>query len=299
MFLHPVLFLSHQVGSSQGLEVSWPGGLAPLYRDLRPRLEFQAARSQFVGENFKVRDQLDERLVHFGAEPLFVEEYLRRYPLDDRARLAMSEFFRGLPAFSTDLAAAVRADAVLDGEVDPQRLAPLPDAVLARILLAGRLAAEVDRQPRPDTALCSAYLEAEGGLLRAAGSVFGRPATDGLKRRAERCLAAASSEQAEPLRVRVALALAQAGDEGALAAIGILAGSGGLQRLPPRSAADLLMAGALVLLQQGRREQAVMLAEHALSFAPHDPVAMRIVWAVKPERAAAIESRPATTTPPS
>jgi spermidine synthase len=299
MFLHPSLFLAHQVGSSQGLEVSWPSRRAPLYRDLRPRLEFQAARSQFVGENFKVREQLDERLTRWGAELLFVEDYLRRRPLDGRGRMALAEVLGALPAFPAELTAAVRAGAMLDGGVDPQRLAALPDALLARMTLAGRLGEEIDRRPQPDASLCAAYLEAEGSLLRAAGSVFGRPAAAGLKARAERCLGAAPPGQAGTLRASVAFALAQAGDEGALPAIGILLREGALQRLPPRSAADLLMAGAVVLLQQGRREEAATLAEHALGFAPHDPGALRVVWAIKPERAAAIEARAATTAPPS
>lgn len=192
MFLHPVLFLAHQIGTSQGMEIAWPSRVAPVYRDLHPRLEFLAARSQFVGENFKVRDQLDERLLRWGAEPLFLEEYLRRYPIDDRGRVALSEFFGLLGGFSSELGAAVTAEAILDGAVGPERWNRLPESILAKMTLATRLGDEIDRRPVLEGALCESYLEAERGLLRAAASVFGRPPAAGLEARAERCIAARS-----------------------------------------------------------------------------------------------------------
>jgi len=285
-FLHPVLFLSHQIGTDQGLQVAWPAGSAPVYRDLRPRLEFEAARSQFVAQRYRVRTRIDERLTRVGAEPLFVEEYLARRPLDANARLVLGDLFTGLGGSYEELGAALTATAVLDGADSPELLARLPESLLAKVVLARVRGRQIDADAQPGAAVCEGYLQAERGLLRAASSVFGRPPAEPLETRVEKCIAA-TPQAAEGLRTGLARALADAGAaEPALRRIRQIERDGLLDRMQPREAAELLVSGSMLLLQSSQREQAFPWAARALDLDPLNAAAARIVWALKGARAA-------------
>jgi hypothetical protein len=294
-FLHPVLFLSNQIGTAQGMQVAWPRGSAVVYRDLRPRLEFQAARAQFVAEPFKARLQIDERRTRLAAEPLFLEEYLARYPLDDRGRLALGELLTSLGGWHAELGAAINAGMLASGAGPAELLARLPDAVLSRLVVSRQLGAAIDRAPLPPAAACEKYLEAEQGLLAASRSVFGRLDTAPLESRIERCIAAAP-ERGERLRIGLARALADAGAaEPAVRRIRAIQADGLLDRLQPRDAAALLVSGSTLLLQSPGREQAFPWASRALQLDPFNVMAARIVWALKAARPGEGPSGAATT----
>jgi spermidine synthase len=286
MFMHPVLFLSNQIGTSQGMGVAFPSEAGHVLHDLRPRLEFDAARAQYLAQHYAVRQQIDERVTRAGAEPLFLEDYLARYPLDDRGRMALSNLYREMGGGYTDLQSALAAGLVLGGSTDPSLLPMLPDAVLANVVVAARLGSAIDAGVA-EIGVCDAYLHAELTALREARSVFGRPATAHVERRYERCVAALP-EATQRLNALLARALAAAGAvEPALRRIRQLEEAGMLPRLDRREAGDLLVAGSLLLLESSRRDEALLLARRALAMDPFNSAAVRLVTALSPRVASA------------
>ena len=282
MFLHPVLFLGHQLGTSDGVNAAWPHGSAPVYRDLTPRLEFQAARAQFVSEVYHVRTQLDERMTRVGAEPLFVEEYLARHPLDARGRVALADLFDGIDGSYVDMRTALVGHETLNGNEALGLLARVPESFRSNLLLSGRLGQAIDAGTQP-VPLCQDYLAAAQALIRQSTSVFGRPAApalDVVAARANRC-AAAHPEAASTLRVTLARALADAeATAPAVALIRDLQKEGVVDRLPPAEAASLLVSGAVLLLRDAQRPEALAMAEDALKRDPINPSAARLVVAL-------------------
>jgi spermidine synthase len=283
-FLHPTLFLSHQIGTGEGMEMAWPMGDARVFEDLRPALEYQAARAQFVSESYRVRAQLDERMTRLGSEPLFVEQYLERHPLDDRTRLVLADLFGQMGGSYEDLRAALTATVAIGAGDLPALLSRLPDALLAKLALARALGREIDRGAPLDAGLCEAYLGAEHGVLRLSGSVFGRAPVAPFEARVERCMQALPAH-AEKMSVGLAKALADAGAaEPALRRIRQIETNGALERLPAPAAADLLVSGSVLLLQSSARDSAFPWAARALKLDPGHGAAARIVLALRPSQ---------------
>ena len=65
----PVLFLLSQFGSNAGTREFWAKAPARPYRDQFPRMEFMAARAQFVGKPYAIYADLDERLSPLAPSP--------------------------------------------------------------------------------------------------------------------------------------------------------------------------------------------------------------------------------------
>ena len=280
LFKHPLLFLATQVGANEGTRMAWPSRGAASYADLRPRLEFQAARAQFVGKAFKLRDEIDERLARRGAEPLFLEEYLARFPVQRSERVLLWSILRNLQAQYQDLGNALAVQAILDGDPDPDLLTGLPDDLAARVLFTASLGAKLDAAAPEDPASCNVYLDAHGKLLKVAASVFGRPAPGRFVERMERC-AAAMPDRALDWQARVAGALAESGEADlAVRRIQDLEASGSLARLPDGRGAELLGTAAELLLQAGRREEAVACLTRARALDDKNARVRRLVLAL-------------------
>jgi spermidine synthase len=296
MFMHPILFLSNQIGTAQGVGVAFPAGSGHVLRDLRPRLEFDAARAQYVAQHYAVRTELDERMRPLGAEPLFVADYLARYPLDDGGRLALSNLYREMGGSYADLRAALAASLVLGGRNEASLLPMLPDSLLANIVVAGRLGQAIDGGVA-ELDLCDAYLRAEHAVLREARTMFGRPATEHVERRYDRCVTALP-EATQRLSAILVKALADGGAiEPALRRIRQMDESGVLVRLERREAASLLVAGSLLLLESARRDEAFPFAQRALAMDPFNAAAARLVAALGPRAAPLAQARAAAAPP--
>jgi hypothetical protein len=249
----PVLFLLGQIASDEGARLFWAERAAPPYRDAFPRMEFQAARSQFVGRSYGIASELDERLAPLGSEPLFLAEYLRRSPLTPADRAGLSEQLARLLPASRLRRALLVLQALEDGE-DPTRDLSLPEGSMANLLLTRFL----DSRWRGglDPTSCSAYLKAMGSLLAEATSVLGSPSTRKLTARAEEC-AARNPDLADRLLLDLVPQLAAAGAvEDALARLQALDAQGRLERASPHEKADLLSLGRRLSLRLGRRDEA-------------------------------------------
>jgi spermidine synthase len=283
-FEDPVLFLAHQIGSAEAVSLAWPPGTAPLFQDQRPSLEFQAARAQYRGAHYPVKEHLDGRVTRLGREPLFLEEYLARHPLQPAARVDLARELALLGTSFEHLRVAVAADILLGGADDPRLLLGLPDAVLARLTLARDLGARIDGGD-VDQSLCDAYVTTEHGVLRDARSVFGTLHVDKLEARVGRCVAATPKEEPR-LRAHLAKALADAGaDDAALRWIRTMADDGSLQQIEKKEAAAVLAAGAVLLLRSGSYDGARPWAERALALDNTNVAAARIVLALTAKRA--------------
>jgi spermidine synthase len=282
-FEDPVLFLAHQIGSAEAVTLAWPPGTAPLFQDKRPSLEFQAARAQYRGAHYPVKEHLDGRVTRLGHELLFLEEYLLRHPLQPAARVELARELALLGTSFEHLKAAVSADILLGGADDPRLMFNLTDSALARFTLARDLGARIDRGDVDET-VCEAYMTTEHGVLRDARSVFGTLHVDNLEARVGRCIAARPQEEPR-LRARLAKALADAGaDDAALGWIRRMADDGSLQRIEKKDAADVLAAGAVLLLRSGSYEGARPWAERALALDNTNVAAARIVLALRARR---------------
>jgi spermidine synthase len=275
LFKHPLLFLANQVGTNDGVRTVWPGRAAVRFADLKPRLEFQAARAQFVGKGYDLRADLDERLARRGAEPLFLEQYLQRFPVERADRASFWGVLRSLPAQYQDLGHALAVEAVLEGDTNPDLLIGLPDEIVAKVLYVAALGTTLDG-PRPDVASCRTYLESHGQLLRVAASAFGRPAPGRLVERMDRC-AAALPREAPEWQLRLATVLAESGETDlALGRIDALEASGALVSLRAAQRAELLATGAELLLQSGRRAEALAWLERARALDGQNPRVVRL-----------------------
>lgn len=204
----PVLFLLGQLGTDAGSRAFWEKSAAPPYRDHFPRMEFLAARAQFVGKAYPLHAELDERVSPLGAEPLLVSEYLKRFPLSvlDRSRLRRTLLSQG--GVLGRLGQALTMRAAVEGEGDPLDLLALPEASMARVLLARSL------EPRfrggTSVELCTAYLGALGNAMIEASCVLGHPSTVALVRHSEECMAR-HPDMAERWRIGLVKSLEAAG----------------------------------------------------------------------------------------
>jgi hypothetical protein len=296
LFRDPVLFLALQIGTREGIDFAWPAGSARMYGDRTPRLEFEAARAQFVGAHYPVTGQLDERLTRVGSEPLFLEDYLARHPLDDAGRIRLVESMGHAGKDFRELRATVTADLASRGRDDIQLMMALPEPVLARLIVSRRVGQALDASSVPDPNLCGDYVVLERALLRDARSVFGRPATADFETRMQRCLATSTDGR---LSARFARALADAGAaESAVRRITELEQSGSLAQLENKEASDLLVAGSVLLLQRGAYASALPWAQRALALDGDNTAAARIVMALSqralslPKVASAAEAHP-------
>jgi spermidine synthase len=257
LFKHPMLFLASQVATGEGVQVTWPFRGADRYADVRPRLEFQAARAQYVGKAYAVRDDVDERLRRRGSEPLFLQEYLARYPEAAQDRRLLYSILRNMGPSYQALGDAVAVKEILEGRAEPPYLAGLPSDLGAAVLRTQGLGARLDGAGgASDVETCRMYLAAHAKLLGAGSSVLGPAPLGSFVERVDRC-AAVHTEQAADWEADLAAALAEAEvREPALQRIQTLEASGALSRLAKGRGAELLAAGAELLVQAGHRAEA-------------------------------------------
>jgi spermidine synthase/MFS family permease len=281
LFMDPVLFLSHQVGAHEAVALAWPRGTAGTYHDKRPQLEFQAARAQFRSASYAIRDHLDARVTRLGTEPLFLEEYLARHPLDAAGRVRLGRQFDDLGGGFRHLRAAIASDLVRGGLEDPSAMLALSEALLSRIMLARRFGERIDAGGAGGPQLCEAYIAAEHGVLRDSRSVFGRMPVDAFEARALRCMEA-RPDASRQFRAMTAMALADAGaTEPALRWIRQLTTDGTVAAMNGPDAATLLAAGAVLVLESGSYERALAWANRALERDSRNTAAARIVLAAR------------------
>lgn len=281
MFHDPVLFLAHQVGTGEAVAMAWPAAALPAYFDLRPRLEFQAARAQYVGATYPIRDQLDCRVTPLGREPLFIEEYLERHPLDTQRRLQLASEFEQLGPGFRHLRSAVAAALVRLGEENPLALLNASEATLAAVTLSRSLGQRIDGPGRPEVSDCLGYLRAEHAILREGRSVFAPLPIPGFEARVARCVEAQPDQTAQ-FRAGAARAMADAGArEPALRFIRTLEEDGSLQRLDAGEASGLLTAGSMLLLEEGRYEDATPWVRKALDLDHSNATAARLALGLK------------------
>jgi spermidine synthase len=178
----PVLFLTSQVATVGAVRL-WSSKGA-IYQDFRPRLEFEAARAQFFGRPYPLFENLDERVVHRTDEPLYLEQFLHRYPIDAAARQRLFEALQSFGGVSQALGDRIALAAALEGDRD--LLTRLSPEAAGRLLLVEALAERIDRKGS-ETALCTAYEQAVGALLPAASSVFAHPSAETWNDRIQVC----------------------------------------------------------------------------------------------------------------
>jgi spermidine synthase len=291
LFRDPVLFLATQIGTAESVTLAWPR-LMSLNSDKRPRLEFQAARAQYRGVPSPVRELIDDRTARPGTEPLFLEEYLARYPQDVAARARLSAQFAEMGPMFVPLKGAVATELVLGGAQDPSILLQISDSTLAMLTLATHFGVSIDRG-RAEPWICDAYLGTARYALRDARSVFARPRADGFEARVARCIDSHPA-QAPRLAAGLARALSEAGaGEAALRRIRVLEQDGTLERVDKKDAAELLLAGAVLLLSTGSYEDAGPYAERALALDSGNAAATRMVAALRERRLADARRDPA------
>jgi spermidine synthase len=280
VFADPLLLLGAQIATAEGAAVHWPRGAAPTYRDLFPRMEYQAARAQYVGKPYLIREELDERVRPVGDAPLFLTRYVERHPLDSAARRAATLAFARQRGVYQPLAHSLGLTAVLDGDDDAEHLENASPEVAARVLLARRLGAEVDRSPRLRQGLCEAYLAVHGEALKDVSSVLARPHPEPFVARMEACAAAHRSE-AGRYRIEVVRALDAAGYlQPTLDLLLAMRGEGALERASQEDGSALYAAGARLLLRARRPEEALPWAEDAYRLDVANLSAVRIIWAL-------------------
>lgn len=282
LFSDPVLFLASQVATHETVRVYWPAQSAAPYRDAFPRMEFQAARAQFVGRHYLLLAELDERVVRLGAEPLFLEEYLARHAMDQSAKRRLMETLGSFPDVYVRLARALALQEVLESGARPMVKLPHFEGLLAHALRARQLGAELDGSfaaATPDR--CDAYLEAHGTALAAAVSVFSVPSWQNFEARIEAC-AARNLGKAQDLRIGIVKALAPVAPVRAMVHLTALDESGVLDQLEPRTRADLLVTGARLSLRVGRRDEALLYADRALKTDSTNLAAARLARALMP-----------------
>lgn len=281
LFADPILFLSTQVATNEAFRLQWPRGAAASYRDIHPRLEFDAARAQFLGRPYFLLEEINERLSRVGAEPLFLDEYLSQHPLDRAVRRRLIGAFGILTPVHARLGHSLALLSILGGDEDARLLADLPDALAAKVLLARTLGADLDRHDRGSTPeVCEAYLRAAKGALAEAASVFGNPPTGGVEARVDAC-AARHPASADALRSGLVEGMAAAGAvEPALERLQGLIEDGTEERLRGKEAAGLLVIGSRLHLRAGRRREALAWAERATRADPANTQAARLAWAL-------------------
>ncbi len=256
----PVLFLSNQLATDEMRRLLARRMPAAPYHDLFPRMEFEAARAQFVGHHDPLLTEFDGRKWPVGTERLCLERYLDRFPLtaEESGRLQGLYAAMGGPylrlARSLALTAAAESGPLLD----------LPDDLAGLVLLVRELGRQIDAG-RPSVAVCGRYLAAEGQLLLEAVSVFGRRSPASLEGRLEAC-ATAHPDEAPAYRRQAVAALAWGGaDEDARRQFRKAVAEGVLGRLSLGERAAFLVEGAKVSLRTGQREEARQLLLAALS----------------------------------
>jgi spermidine synthase len=273
----PLLFLAGQVASGEAVRAWCSPARGGVYRDFRPRLEFQAARAQFLAHHYPFLENLDERVVRLAAEPLFLEAFLERYPLDSPGQARLFGALQSFGGTYQQLGNRIALAALLRG--DQSLLLRLPPEEAGRALLLDRLAGQLDRGPAPD--LCSDYLRILGKVLPEATSVFARPPWEKAAERVEACAAVAGADAAI-FRADLAAILAASEVKGALDRIRSLAQDGSLTRLDPERRQRLLLGAAALEFQEGRREQALSWVAEALKENPSSAAAHRLERGLAP-----------------
>ncbi len=249
----PLLFLLLQIATDEGGRIYWAKSGAPPYRDYFPRMEFLAARAQFVGQSYAIYSELDERITPLSPAPLFVSEYLKRHPLGpaDRAELRQT-LLRQSGTFGR-LGRALSVDAAIR-EGEPLAVLPLPEAMQARVLLARALEEHFREGASLET--CQAYLAALGGALGEAKTVLSPPPGDLLVKRGEECIAR-HPDRAARFKIDLVKFLAGAGANAvALTRLEALDAQGVLQETEPAERAELAALGRRLALVAGQPEAA-------------------------------------------
>jgi hypothetical protein len=250
----PVLFLLSQVATDEGSRRFWEKSGAPPYRDHFPRMEFLAARAQFVGRSYAIFSDLDERITPLGSEPLFLTEYLKARPLsaEDLGRLRR-KVARQSGAFGA-VGRSLMAHSVLEGEGSALDVLSLPEGLQARLLLARSLEPRLEADASVE--VCNAYLGALGNVLAEASSVLARPSTATFVKHAEECIAR-HRDVALPWRRGLVKVLSGAGArEEALARLEALDAEGLVDNAEPAERVELAAIGSRLALVLGRTEAA-------------------------------------------
>jgi predicted membrane-bound spermidine synthase len=281
LFRHPLLLLSTQLASAEDVAFRWPRGSAPIFRDALPRLEFRAARNQFLARPYRLAQEMSEPFARLGREPLLVERYLERHPLDGPRRQTLANILSGLGEPHARAGRALGLAATLAGEATADLTLSLGDATAGSVLLATALAERIERGAASAEA-CRAYLRAHGELLKQANSPLSRPAATLFEKRADSCMAR-HPESAAALQAALIRALAEAGaSEAALTRFDALAGHGLIEALPAAERTEVLAAAAAAAAKTGRHQQARLLAQRALTSDASNKLASRILAALRP-----------------
>ncbi|HEY7698542.1 MAG TPA: hypothetical protein VIE88_09005, partial [Vicinamibacteria bacterium] len=250
----PVLFLLSQVATNEGGRTFWASRSAKPYRDYFPRMEFLAARAQFVGKSYLLFADLDERISPLSPEPLFLSDYLRRYPLsaEDRVKLGQA-LLRETGSFGR-LGRTLAVHAALENGAGPLDVLGLPEGLMARILLARALEPQLNGEVPIE--VCRGYLSALGVAMMESSSVLARPSTDALVSRADECITR-FPEVAVRLRLDLVKLLAGAGaQEEALDRLEALDREGLVDKTDPAERNELVMLGRRLALSLGRTKVA-------------------------------------------
>jgi spermidine synthase len=250
----PIEFLSSQVATGEGSRAYWaPSGAGP-YRDLFPRLEFLAARAQFVGRPFVLWSHLDERVLPRAPEPLFLAEYLARFsPGAPERRRLIDRFSQS--GVNVRLAKSLSLIEALGAEPAPDAWTRVPEPSRGQVLLSRALQDRV-RSGLADAASCLAFVEAEGATVVSSASVFGRLPTQALVQGTEAC-ARAHPAIGPRLQSRLVALLAEAGaSEEALGRLEALVAGGALDQLATEDRAVLIDWGSRLNRRLGRVEEA-------------------------------------------
>jgi hypothetical protein len=260
----PLVILASELATDRALRLHWPPGSAPVLYDLFPRLEFAAARAQFQGATYPLENDIDERLHPTAPEPLFLEEYLRVFPLDPGERSRIIDAFSRLSFGYGRLARSLATSRILEGREDPSRILPLVDELVAKAYVVRDLATELDQAAPPGQArLCREYLRAASDVLLGSASVLAPPGTRDLESRIDAC-AAQHPELSDELRLGLFQGLAAAGvTQPALRRLRTLEAEGVLDRLLGRERARLLLLGARLEARAGHLDEARRWAERA------------------------------------
>jgi hypothetical protein len=280
VFSDPVLLLGTQIATSEAAAIQWPRGSAPVYRDLFPQMEFQAARAQFDAQPYRIREELDERVRPLTSAPLFLERYLAGQDLGPARQKALAASFYRLGASYVPLARSLGLTPVANGDDDDDERLALAPTEAAHVLLARRLAVAVDRAPTPSRAACDAYLAAQALSLKEVSSVLARPHPEPLVKRLEACAAAHPSE-ALHYETDLVRGLYAAGYlEPTLVRLLALRERGAFSQLVASDAAALAAAGASLLLRAERPVEALQWAQEAYRLSPAELDAVRLIWAL-------------------
>jgi len=275
----PVLFLLNQAASGEAVRLRWPAGRP--YLDLFPRMEFEAARSEFAGEIYPLFEKFDERWRPLGSEPLYVQEYLSQFPLDEPHRRLLAARLSWIPPY------AFLNDSLALGDLRrrPAASEGLPSALSEELRRTVRRAKELDeelgRATEPAAELCKEYLVAQGELLGTAASVLDRPPTEDLERRVDGCIGAHPARGDEFNSTLIAILSASGATEQALGRLREFAASGRLARLPPANRATLLIQEGQLWLRRGDRGESVRALQQALEANPNQVEALHLLSALR------------------